>query len=368
MEKSPNDLESGFRRRSFIEINYVKLSIAFVFLGIILLCVYSFLPLLNATLIALIVSYLASPMVVFFERKQVPRIWAVLLVFIIILVIGISLFFIIKMMIPSKEYFVEVQAKIVHGLERAKNATSSFLTERFGIDGRDIVSKIDFNSLSTTLFGDFKFTGITAGIGKIISGVSNVATLTLISCTLLFFMLWKGRDFERYFFSKVPNKYFEMVVITWREIDRMFGNYIRGTLVESLIIGLLTFIGWYICGVAFGVAFIGGLAVGLLNAIPYIGPFMGCVLGIIMYACRLFPVDNVSLFGISPNVFNIALIIVIVQVLDQVIKPLILSQSVELPGIVVFIGIIAGGKLFGFIGMIFAIPIIAVFKIIFGTL
>lgn len=368
MEKSPNDLEPGFRRRSFIEINYAKFSIAFIFLGIILLCIYSFLPLLNAMLIAMIVSYLASPLVGFFERKQVPRIWSVLLVFTIILVIGISLFFVIKMMIPSKEYFIEIQAKVMRGLDQAKSVTSSFLTERFGIDGRDIVSKIDFNSLSTTLFGDFKFTGITAGIGKVISGVSNVATLTLISCTLLFFFLWKGRDFERYFLSKVPNKYFEMVVITWREIDRMFGNYIRGTLVESLVIGLLTFIGWYICGVTFGAAFIGGLVVGLLNAIPYIGPFMGGVLGVIMYACRLFPIDNVSLFGISPNVFNIVLIIVIVQTLDQVIKPLILSQSVELPGILVFLGIIAGGKLFGFIGMVFAIPVIAVFKIIFGTL
>jgi predicted PurR-regulated permease PerM len=67
-------------------------------------------------------------------------------------------------------------------------------------------------------------------------------------------------------------------------------------------------------------------------------------------------------------VFNIILIVVIVQALDQVLKPLILSQSVELPGILVFLGIIAGGKLFGFLGMVFAIPVIAVFKIIFGTL
>ena len=106
----------------------------------------------------------------------------------------------------------------------------------------------------------------------------------------------------------------------------------------------------------------------LKKGAKYFGPFMGGVLGVIMYVCRLFPIDNVSLFGISPNVFNIILIVVIVQALDQVLKPLILSQSVELPGILVFLGIIAGGKLFGFLGMVFAIPVIAVFKIIFGTL
>lgn len=368
MEKSPNDLGAGYKRRSFIEINYAKLTIAFVILGVILLCIYSFLPLLNAMLIALIVSYLANPLVVFFERKQVPKIWSVVLVFTIILVIGVSLFFVVKRMIPSKEYFVEVQTKVMRGFDQAKSAASSFLTERFGIDGKELFSKIDFNSLSSTLFGGFKVTGITVGIGKVISGVSNVATLLLISCTLLFFSLWKGRDFERYFLSKVPNKYFEMVVITWREVDKMFGNYIRGTLVECFVIGLLTFIGWYICGITWGAALIGGLIVGLLNAIPYIGPFMGGVLGVIMYACRLFPIDNASIFGISPNIFNIVLIIVIVQALDQVLKPLILSQSVELPGILVFLGIVAGGKLFGFIGMIFAIPVIAIFKIIFGTL
>ena len=368
MGKSSNTLDSGFKRRTFIEINYAKLTIALIFLGIILLGIYSFLPLLNATLIAMIIGYLASPLVTFFERKQVPRIWAVLLVFTIIVVIGICLFFVIKTMIPSKEYFVEIQSKIVRGLEQTKVTVSSFLTQRFGIDGKDIVAKIDFTSLSTALFGDFKFTGITSGIGKLVSGVSNVATLTLISCVLLFFLLWKGGDFERFLLSKVPNKYFEMVVITWHEIDSMFGNYIRGTLIESLVIGLLTFSGWYICGVTFGAALIGGLIAGILNAIPYVGPFMGGVLGVIMYVCRLFPIDNVSLFGISPNVFNIILIVVIVQALDQVLKPLILSQSVELPGILVFLGIIAGGKLFGFLGMVFAIPVIAVFKIIFGTL
>lgn len=368
MDKNPNTLDQTFKRRTFIEINYAKLTIALIFLGIILLGIYSFLPLLNATLIAMIISYLASPLVTFFERKQVPRIWAVLLVFTVIVVVGISLFFVIKTMIPSKEYFMGVQTKIIQGFEQAKVVISTFLTERLGIDGKDIVSKIDFTSLSTSLFGDFKFTGITSGIGKVVSGVSNVATLTLISCVLLFFLLWKGGDFERFLLSKVPNKYFEMVVITWHEIDSMFGNYIRGTLIESLVIGLLTFAGWNICGMTFGAALIGGLIAGLLNAIPYVGPFMGGVLGVIMYACRLFPIDNVSLFGISPNVFNIVLIIIIVQALDQVLKPLILSQSVELPGILVFLGIIAGGKLFGFIGMVFAIPVIAVFKIIFGTL
>lgn len=368
MKKNTNTLDPGFKRRTFIEINYAKLTIALVFLGIILLGIYSFLPLLNAVLIAMIISYLASPLVAFFERKQVPRIWAVLLVFTVIVVIGISLFFVIKTMIPSKEYFIGIQAKITQGFEQAKVVISSFLTERFGIDGKDIVSKIDFTSLYTSLFGDFKFTGITSRIGKIVSGVSNVATLILISCVLLFFLLWKGGDFERFLLSKVPNKYFEMVVITWHEIDSMFGNYIRGTLIESLVIGLLTFFGWYICGITFGAALIGGLIAGILNAIPYVGPFMGGVLGVVMYACRLFPIDNVSLFGISPNGFNIILIVVIVQALDQVLKPLILSQSVELPGILVFLGIIAGGKLFGFLGMVFAIPVIAVFKIIFGTL
>ena len=368
MKKNTNTLDQGFKRRTFIEINYAKLTIALVFLGIILLGIYSFLPLLNAALIAMIISYLASPLVAFFERKQVPRIWAVLLVFTVIVVIGISLFFVIKTMIPSKEYFIGIQAKITQGFEQAKVVISSFLTERFGIDGKDIVSKIDFTSLYTSLFGDFKFTGITSRIGKIVSGVSNVATLILISCVLLFFLLWKGGDFERFLLSKVPNKYFEMVVITWHEIDSMFGNYIRGTLIESLVIGLLTFFGWYICGITFGAALIGGLIAGILNAIPYVGPFMGGVLGVVMYACRLFPIDNVSLFGISPNGFNIILIVVIVQALDQVLKPLILSQSVELPGILVFLGIIAGGKLFGFLGMVFAIPVIAVFKIIFGTL
>ncbi|MBP5706009.1 MAG: AI-2E family transporter, partial [Spirochaetales bacterium] len=180
-------------------------------------------------------------------------------------------------------------------------------------------------------------------------------------------LLIKGREFERKMLSYVPNKYFEVVVTTWHEIADAFSQYIKGTIMESFLIGLIVSFGWYICGVKIAPALIGGLIVGILNAIPYFGPALGFVVAIVMPSFALIDLSN-KFIAWSPNVFNMAAVILISQVLDQLIKPMILGSSVSLPGMVVFISIIAGGKLFGFLGLLFAVPIVSIFKIIFTTL
>ena len=184
---------------------------------------------------------------------------------------------------------------------------------------------------------------------------------------MLGFLLISGRDFERKLLSYVPNKYFEVVVTTWHEIADAFSQYIKGTIMESFVIGLIVSFGWYLCGVKVAPALIGGLIVGILNAIPYFGPALGLVVAIIMPSFELIDL-NYKFIAWSPNAFNMGAVIVISQILDQFIKPMILGSSVALPGMVVFISIIAGGKLFGFLGLLFAVPIVSIFKIVFTTL
>lgn len=349
--------QTSIHIKTFVQINYIKFFFFLLAFIIVIFSIYSLIPILNAIIISLIIGYLVNPIVIYFERKQIGRIWAILLVFGIVIAIFCSLGIFLKNLIPSSADITSIQKQIMHGLDTLKiNLTSRY-------------PEINWNSLNSILFDKIKSNFNLAGsFSNIISNVSDTVSLFMVVPFILFYFLLKGPQIERSLLSLVPNKYFEMTLLTFREIDYVFGSYIRGTLIECFVIGVLTTFGWYLCGFPLVGAVIGGTSAGLANAIPYVGPLIGGIVGVFMYLLKLIPQGNASFLGISPSLINIIVIVCVVQFIDQFLKPAILGKSVNLHPLLVFIGIIAGGKLFGFIGMLLAIPVIAVFKVVLGTL
>ena len=145
-----------------------------------------------------------------------------------------------------------------------------------------------------------------------------------------------------------PKKYVDTIFEISYEMDQCFGGFIRGKLVDSLIIGILCFICISIMGMPYPVLV--STIVGVTNIIPFFGPFIGAVPGVIL------------ILTVNPiQALYFAIFIFILQQFDgNILGPAILGQSTGLGSIWVLFSILIFGDLFGFVGMVIGVPTFAV--------
>ena len=145
-----------------------------------------------------------------------------------------------------------------------------------------------------------------------------------------------------------PKKYVDAIFEISYEMDQCFGGFIRGKLVDSLIIGILCFICTSIMGMPYPVLV--STIVGVTNIIPFFGPFIGAVPGVILIL-TVNPIQALY-FGIF--------IFILQQFDGNILGPAILGQSTGLGSIWVLFSILIFGDLFGFVGMVIGVPTFAV--------
>lgn len=152
------------------------------------------------------------------------------------------------------------------------------------------------------------------------------------------------------FSRKASNKIFKVS----SQCNKIFSGFLTGKLIDSLIIGLLCFILMTILGMDYTTMI--SVIIGVTNIIPFFGPFIGAVPSALL------------LFLISPKqaLIFIIMIIVLQQFDGNILGPKILGDSTGLPAFWVLISILIGGGLFGFVGMIFAVPTFALIYSMFS--
>ncbi|BDU50063.1 AI-2E family transporter [Haliovirga abyssi] len=345
-------------KKSYFQINFSKLFFYLFLIFVMVVSIYATIPLLRSTLIGFIIAYLLEPLVLYLERKNINRLLSVIVIF-SIFIIGIWYLIIgIKSFFPSPKEIINFIDYIVKNTEKLKY----ILIEKYNYINWNIIFDNIISSINTS-------SEITSKIPKILSSIAGLSSLFFIIPFTTFFFLLDGSRFKKWLLKLIPNRYFEITYTTLKEVDSVFGNYIRGTLLESLIIGVMTFIGFFIIGFPFNIALITGAVSGLANAVPYIGPLLGAVIGVILHILKIIPKDYVPVFGISVSILGVLVVVGIVQIFDNIaVKPTVIGKSVDLHPLVVVLGILAGGKMFGFVGIIAAIPVIAIIKVIVETL
>lgn len=200
-------------------------------------------------------------------------------------------------------------------------------------------------------------------------GVLNILSLWLVMPVMFLFFLMDTGQMRRGFVSLIPNTYFEMVLTVMENVDRAIGNYLRGTLIEIVLMTLTLWILLVLIGFDIGIGMVLSLISGIANAIPIFGMFIG--IGIcVVYALILTDVSSVLPFINAENliIWTVVAHLIAQGVDNAVFKPFILGKAVALHPIIVFLGAIIGSILFGFIGLLFAIPAIVILKEIFVTL
>ena len=179
---------------------------------------------------------------------------------------------------------------------------------------------------------------------------------------ITFFFLFQIDRMRKNLISLIPNRYFEVSIAAFTKIERLLSNYLLGLLFQAFSIFTLASLGLTMVGTkyAFTIAAFAAVA----NVVPYLGPILGALFGIVI---GLSTGDFVLGTQEANLMFlKIFLVFVVVQLIDNmVLQPLIFSKSVRAHPLEIFVIIFAGASLAGIPGMIAAIPIYTILRVSF---
>ncbi|MGH1366421.1 MAG: AI-2E family transporter [Calditrichia bacterium] len=302
--------------------------------------------LVQIIIIAALLAYILDPLVNMIEARGMSRtLSAVILFGIISGIVGIGF------LLLAPVFTVEVKSmRGGFGPENAKQlilTLEAYLKSNFSFLGIGDLNLVENLSQVVVEFGNFLFTNVSSLVGIL----ANLVILPFIT----FFLLKDGREIKKGLVAAIPNRYFEFSLNLLYKMDKQLGNYLRGQILDALVIGILSMTAMALLGVKYAII-IGGFA-GLFNLIPYVGPLAGALLAI-----------SVTLVesGDASMLLPIAGAFAIVQLMDNVlVQPTIVAKNVDLPPLVVLLVVIVGGKFFGILGMILCVPLTAIVKVLF---
>lgn len=204
--------------------------------------------------------------------------------------------------------------------------------------------------------------------GSLLRTIFNAAALWLVTPLVFLTLLFDDGRLKRGFIRNVPNRYFELTLTVIDHINSALGRYLRGTALECFLVGMSMSFCLFLIGFDPRWAVVIGTIAGLANAIPFLGTAIGLVVGI-LYAIMAEEITPILPFINDTNLIaGVVASVFLVHLADNAIfQPYILGGAVDLHPLVVILGVMGGTVLFGFTGLLFAIPTIIVVKVVVTT-
>lgn len=297
-------------------------------------------------IIAMIISYLLNPVVNMLSRHAVPRSFAVLFIYTIFL---LSIAVIIVNTLPLLEKQLIELAKHLPKW----NEQFQYMIHEYNHHSKDLLPSSIQNAISKSL--NRMEQGISNGVTHMMDGLGNTINqvfLAFIVPFLAFYMMKDAQTLEKGFKSLVPRGQRKELFHLFREIDQALGNYIRGQLLVCLVVGVFAYIGYWFIDLPY--ALILAIVVSIFNIIPYLGPIFGAIPAILVA------------FTVSYQmVLAVIITNLVVQMLEgNVISPQIVGRSLHMHPLVIIFAVLVGGEIGGIFGLILAVPLFAVGKVI----
>jgi predicted PurR-regulated permease PerM len=324
-------------------------SVFFIATGILVLWfLYLERAILTPFILAAILAYIFNPIVNFFShRLKLPRTLSVLIIYLVIIsIVVLSAITLSKRVVEESS---ELGNQITVITQTAKHQVSS-LPDWIKPTVNDALKT--FQSTKTV-----SFSSIFSVFPRAFSGIISL----IIFLFAAFYFLKEGRNMFDKALNFVPNDYKIEVEILLRRINSILGGYLRGQVFLVLFVSAVLFICLTVLGVKFSLI----LAVfsGFAEIVPIIGPIVAATV-----AALVAFLGGTANFGLSP--IQLAIVIVIVytvvrQVQDYFVTPYIMGKITQLHPLVILFAVIAGGHTAGVIGLILAVPIAGIIKIVF---
>ncbi len=317
-------------------------------------------------IISMVLSFIGRPLVrwlsiIKYKKFRISNGVAAFIALIAIWVVFISFFrFIIPLLVKELETLSEID------LEAFLNSIEEPLTRLMKLSGNEpllveektfydilveqLTAKINFSQLPNI------FAFVAGTIGELFIGFFSVSFIT-------FFFLKEKSMVREGILLIVPTEMEAKVSHILDSISYLLRRYFVGIILEVFMVMLLDTVGLTLVGLNFNHAVIIGFFCGLFNVIPYLGPWMGAILGLLIGAALNINADFMS--DTLPLLGLMTIIFISVQIIDNVLfQPLIYSSSVKAHPLEIFLVIIAAGSLAGILGMFLAIPTYTIVRVI----
>jgi len=318
---------------------------ALIVAGAAVYAAYSVREGLTPFVLAAAFAYILNPAVLFFEAKGYRRGPVVAAGYAFALVLVGAAYFVIKPIIVSESAHLIANApKYFAIIQKAASVGEATLIQRLPVPEK--VSVKAFDSLIGTVLE--KLQDVPSSVLLVLPLLAHALLVPFIG----FFFLLDGVDGYEELIQRIPSRYVEQAIHLTAQIDTALGNYLRGLIIVAIAIGTATFVGLAIMGVDNAVAI--SLLCGVSSLVPYMGVVVGMIVGGGMAWIQ---------FGSFMAAAKVIALFFMIRIGDEIfLQPIIARTSVHLHPMVNLLALIVGGEMFGFLGLLFAIPATCVIK------
>ena len=312
------------------------------------LIVWLLAPVLTPFIIAAVLAYVLHPLVERMARRRVPRIVAVTLVEVAAIIIALAVVLLIVPILSKQLPLLREQIPLF--ADRMNTALTPILS-RFGFDvALDTASikafvlkylNANLEEWATTALSSARIGG-----SILLAIVGNVFLVPLV----LFYLLMDWNNLRLRLASMIPPRFRETTHGFIDECDTMLGQYLRGQLSVMVALAVYYSVGLSLFG--FDLAVPVGVFTGLAVFIPYVGFGLGLVLALI---------SGVLQFSGWHGIVGVAVVFGLGQMLESfVLTPRLVGERIGMSPLTVIFALLAFGHLFGFVGVLIALPVSAV--------
>lgn len=304
-------------------------------------------------ILSAVLAYILNPIVDYFVSKGMKRLFAVITLY--LMTSGI-IFILTFLIIPGSSREI---GKLVNNIPIYFSNISRYIDElytRYYSNLGDLPPLLQ--GIETAIIQNISklenivIEGVKGLVGGIINSFTKIISFILTPVLTFYFLVDKD-FFKEKIKESLPLKHRDEVYGLSLEIDKSVSQFVRGRLIMALCVGVATTIALLIIGVDF--AMVIGFITGVADVIPYIGPFLGFVPAVIFA------------FIASPiKALYVSIFFVLIQWAENnILGPKILGGTIGMHPLTILLSIIAGGAIFGVLGMIVSVPFVAICRIFF---
>lgn len=280
----------------------------------------------------LMISVLLEPAIEFLRRFKVPKLAAAIVVYVLIFgLLGLALYFIAPAFVTEITQFIQSIPEYFETINPLLRGLGFDVAQNFHDFTGQLITHLEASSKS-----------VIAAISVFFGGVSS----TLVIFIFAFYISLEERGVERALALFVPKKYEQSVLYIFQKAQYQVAGWFGTRILACLFVGVLSLIVFLFFGTKY--VFILSFLSGVLTFIPYIGPL------VTMAAVLLFVGASQSW---ATAIYIVIALVIIQEIENEILTPFLTKKFLKVPPLVVLVAIMAGGTLFGTLGIIFAVPV-----------